>query len=256
MTGPKSFEGGMEQSRQEQLDKKKELEKKEGLEKSSDKIKAGKEAGNRLDELAKTQVSLEEKLREIRQKGTEMGESAKLPTPSEKYDYREGLHHLPKEILEHSAIDMAGEALLELEMTGLVKIVMDSGQKLLEAIGEVHDKNIQEAKARGLRYGITELKWDQRSINNPHIQEGKPYTKSELYDRIRQQRIQFGGLDYEMTFLQVEASDARKEFENSIDTLVNTINPLLNQAKTPSERQLILKTFVDSASKRISDLHK
>jgi hypothetical protein len=122
-------------------------------------------------------------------------------------------------------------------------------------VGEAHDKNGQASTARGVQYSLSMMSSDGTS-NNPHVNEGKPYSADELNTRIRENGPLNSQIQREMPYLKFENSEADKQFRKGMDVVARNINPVLAKAHTPEQRRAVIKAFVNEGTKRIQQAYR
>ncbi|MGD8603102.1 MAG: OmpA family protein [Anaerolineales bacterium] len=175
--------------------------------------------------------------------GGKTGDQGKPPEPPEKYTPEQGMKDSVKDVLVNLISDSIGAA----------KTVADYAIQFITAVGEAHDKNKQQATARGVQYSLSILSRDDKT-ENAHVKDGKPYTVDGMVKRVRETYQK--EIDFEMPYLKTENSEGSKQLRQGISVTVQNLNRVLAKARTPEHRRTVIETFVKEGQKRISQAYR
>jgi hypothetical protein len=189
---------------------------------------------------------LERSRRFARAAGKDLGE--KPPVPRE-YDKWKSAIDLCESFKRRAIVDPTVESLTGLQGVGALRMPLEQARKFVEAVGELTDANRAEARNIGTFYSLNIVGRDARNAKNPHVQEGKPYTRSEL--RERTQGSYGDRMAWDGRTLRVETSNAPENVDQGIDGVVDVANSILKTAKSPGERRAGLQALQDSVQQRI-----
>jgi len=135
----------------------------------------------------------------------------------------------------------------------LVTTMLKAAKQLIDATGELHDANVAAARLVGSFYSLNIIARDGRVADNPHVQQGKPYTATELGDRTRQVQRYRELMDNDRALCQVYNTGAPKDIERGIAAVADAVNKVLADCKTPAERQVALDKFATTTHRVIGD---
>lgn len=182
--------------------------------------------------------------------GTDVGDKAGPPEPPHKVTIGEGLKGAGRDFAIELALDAANAGVASTTLTA-----WSAAKTVFGAIGDLHDNNVQDAIALGTGFALSILDSDVRNPRNPHLEKGKPYTADGLYNRVHGQPTFRKRIDADVhgrvmnrNFpLQVKAAAA---------VVAGKLNPVLQRARTPAQRQAVLKTFVRAAQGALTDQYR
>jgi hypothetical protein len=172
----------------------------------------------------------------------EGGKGAGIPRESTADHVLHGVE-LGADIIGHAAeaVGAGGVAAGSVAAFGILK-----GHEIVKAIGEVHAAHSAESQFLGTSHALSHMIYDAQNPNNPHIRDGQPYDRAEFAKRVD---ATFGNeRDRHMVYLQIENSDARKQYDTARDGAAIAANEVLKQAKSPQERQQAMEAFTSSAA--------
>ncbi|MHB1318615.1 MAG: hypothetical protein ACYCYF_08370 [Anaerolineae bacterium] len=156
-------------------------------------------------------------------------------------------HHGVETFLDAGA---RGIGLEGLGAAGALASVALKGREVVKAIGETHDAHLREAQALGTRHGLAVMMADCNNASSPQIRDGVAYSKADFGRRVGD--LLGSDRDHSMRTLQIENSDAPRQYESARDALVDQANSVLKQGQTAAERQALLRTFTDAAAQAMA----
>lgn len=157
--------------------------------------------------------------------GRKAADGARVDEPSPKYSPEEGLRDLPKFVKDKK------------------KVVFESVKRLVSGIHELHTLNEQASHRSGIEFGARLISIDSApSDKNAHVEQGKPYTADELWDRLHKSdplKGEFYAMTGHLIMNRGSLATARKGMKEVADR----VNTLLRGARTPAERRAVLREF-------------
>jgi len=126
----------------------------------------------------------------------------------------------------------------------ILKEIGKLAKTYLEGVGELKAANKRAAELTGIENALKVTTQDWLHGRGPHINEGKPYTSQELKDRMYPgDKIKMAD---DMTWCKIMNKDAQKDLDRGFQIAADAINQVLRQAKTPTERQAAMRSFVET----------
>ncbi len=201
-----------------------------------------------------TEARKQAEARKIGQEAGHRARGAELPKSST-LDTALHVGGLAAEAVGHAA-EFAGEGALagSAAMGGIAAYGITQGREIVKAIGETHDAHKAECHALGARHAVSWMMQDAKGQDNPHIRDGKPYTREDFNKKVDQT---FGrDREHWMKSLLIENKDGRKDYRSGINQMVDAANKVLQQGKTPAERQQGMQGFTNSAASAMAEQRK
>jgi hypothetical protein len=135
----------------------------------------------------------------------------------------------------------AGAALVEVAL---------AGREVVKAIGETHDAHQRESLALGTRHALSVMMADCNNPDSPHIRDGAGYNKADFGRRV--DSILSGDKAHWLTSLQVQNTDAPRQYGQARDAVVDAANSVLQKGRTAAERQQLLQAFTNAAAEAMA----
>ena len=159
---------------------------------------------------------------------------------------REASKQLTKDYIEHTIIEILGEA-VGIEEMGAIKIPLEMAHRYFKEFENLHDRSMMVAKRNGLMLATGIIGVDAKNPDSDHNKEGRLWSKQEVHEKAKDYPAWSGIASDKFG----AATEWDKEFLKSMDFVVDMVNYGIKDVNSPSKRRDRVQKITDSIDQNI-----